>query len=234
MTLVQIRQTLVEQSGYRGLVTSAPTADYTDKAGLLTNGTYYINAGVKWLNRRWASKGTFRKVSTTITAGNYLLSVASIQNIKRIDVISSSMENRVALTYRDIHDLRDGYTAPYADLDNGTPASWSYNTVAATTAAGTDNLILLPPADTTYTVEIFTDLTTPDLSAESDTNWWTIYHPELVVRAARIQLEMDGHRNISGVKAFQVQVEEEVYRMASEATYAYIAGYTPEGFTPNG
>jgi hypothetical protein len=233
-TLVQLRQALVEQSGHTGLVVSAPDANYTDKVGLITNATYYLNAGMRWLNRRWASKGTFRKVTTTIAEGEYLLDVSNIIDVRRIDVIGASDEARSQLRYLTFQEIRDYYQQPYADIEEGKPLCWSNNVQAVADAPGTDNIILLPPADGTYTVDIFTDLKTADLSADADTNWWTVYNPELVVRAARIQLEMDGHRNVSGYKAFQEQVEEEVFRLAAEANFAYIAGYTPGNFVPNG
>lgn len=244
-TLLQCKQMLVEQSGMTGLVTDAEGADYTDKAGLLTNATYYINEGIKYLNQLYSMQGTKRRHVVDIASGTYQISVPYVDFIYRIDLVDEDGK-RQNLQYQSLDFMRGYYNEPYGSLTAGQPWDWAWNvTNAQTGVAGTYDvadlavtndrkILMLPPADRTYTIHIFGDFSTADLSSGSDTNWWTVNWPRHVVRAARIQLEIDGHRNISGYEAFRGVLEADIQLLLCNDRFAYIAGLSPEEAVQNG
>lgn len=398
MNALELRQALVEQSGMRGLVTDAPGGDYSDKSGLSTNATYYLNSGLRWLNRRWGTRNTMQRYVTAIASGQFSVTVPRIDFPKRVDI--SDGTDRWRLQYKPFDWMRDTYAEPWENVDTGRPLYWTWgipqrvrrspaedsflrnsestdwtyssaswsdgsivfagagsatqatwaearqefaitatygaqatganevwvwrfdqplagndavyivghstaavdlveaieagNTITsfvrpATTQWGvpftfpvslaeaptslsfekatgtaetvsgiyflpaenqedTDDadtadtaeisndrqMIFMPRSDATYTIQMFGDFNTADLVEDEDENWWTVRVPELVIRAARIQLEIDGHRNVSGLEAFQAQVEGELARMLAEDRHAYISAMTPTEACRNG
>lgn len=111
---------------------------------------------------------------------------------------------------------------------------WTVPSLPSISSSSEGNILILPPADRDYTLEIFGKFNTSVLSADTDTNWWTANYPELVVRSARLQLELDGHRNVSGLQAFQGQLEGEIAMLVANDRFAFIAGYTPQEAVVNG
>lgn len=372
----ELRQALVEQSGYAALVTDAAGGNYANKSGLMTNATYYLNAGIRWLDRRWALTGTMRRRLYSVLEDQWNFFIPNTDFIRRIDLTTSAgVVSR--LQQKTYQWLRDYYGKEWSDVDSGKPlywaivpedenigelidanflteptekeivdpedflaelialpnvwvatpsASWSWaqglstwsdegilysylgasfdadvsvsidlsvtdgqvevglvyvssdgiteaasssgilasgsitlsptgpwNTIYIRTeplvdggdcagsvsrvsieALRTYNIVTMPPADTTYSLNVFGDFTNNPLEGDLDRNFWTDTHPELVVRAARVQLELDGHRNVSGLEGFQQQVEQEVQRMLAEDRFAHISGLTPREAVQNG
>ena len=62
----------------------------------------------------------------------------------------------------------------------------------------TSTIMIMPPSDGTRTIEILADWYTPELTLDTHTSFWCT-HPELLVRACQLQLEIDYHRNSEGV-----------------------------------
>jgi len=407
MNLVQLSRLLVEQSGLQDLVEDAAGGDYSPNSALLSNSAYFLNAGLRLINRRWESSGTKRRFIHNLAAGSYAFSVPHLDAAKFIDY--SDGVTRKRLTYVLPHQLREMYPEPYDIVESDTPMFWTYNegrstssvpiladgglttaptetntnitsdagaalmyaapntwfafpsaawayssstqtnsyipnangaymgryvgqdyesgvsitivaetvaqsigvavgyfngtsftaidssstlltgsgTVSFTpsitwnclyimaasagtfsTPAGTLNfipvadgqgsissvyatvgqfqdiddlrdtddkqIIIMPRPDAAYTYQLFGDFKTANLSADTDSNWWTENHPELVIRGARVQLELDGHRNISGMTGFLGQLEAELERMHAQDMFCMISSLTPEQACLNG
>lgn len=382
MNHAHLRQALVEQSGYAALVTDAAAGNYANKSGLMTNATYYLNAGIRWLDRRWSLTGTMRRRLYSVIADQWNFAIPNTDFIRRIDLTTSAgVVSR--LQQKTYQWLRDYYGKEWAEVDSAKPLYWAivpesedigelldanfltepiimddddaeidnwkaamlanpnkwvalqsnqwswasgtlswdkealdetscavgsyigryidativvdlditvttgsitfalidydgteytavsdiqtvtgsgdfelsatapWNVIAIGFGARTDagegsvsrvsiaekrpyNIVTMPPSDTTYSLNVFGDFTNIALEGDIDTNFWTDTHPELVVRAARVQLEMDGHRNVSGLEGFQQQVEQEVQRMLAEDRFAHISGLTPREAVQNG
>lgn len=125
MNLSEIRQLFVEQTGYTGLVTDAIGGDYSDKAGLLCNGSYFLNAGMRWLDRRWPGQGNERRYSATLTEDAYTLDVPYIQYVRRLDVSDgTTITHPRMISYNEMRSL---YTEPYANVSSGLPKYWTWN-----------------------------------------------------------------------------------------------------------
>jgi hypothetical protein len=373
MNLSEMRQVLVEQTGYTGLVTDAIAADYSDKSGLLSNATYFINAGVRWLVRRWPGKGSELRFAGNLLTGSHTFNLPYIQFIRRLDLSDGTTVTHPRMISYD--EMRAKYGEPFADVDSGKPIYWSWNPrparslaapivngafgdglaswetapnsggsssvtagvlslvdsgnpspailqrlssvypqetevtidiatlpdgvlrvffgmwndstqdyelvhlesittagvhtfdgdtdgnwdtiaigyvstgtstatvnsieiVAATStpeiASYASQLIFMPPASVDYTVEIWGDFAASPLVNNNDYNWWTSEHPDLVVNAARSVYERQGHRNVSGAKAFEESCDEELARLYSEYRFSLYSGMAPEDMALNG
>lgn len=382
MNLSEMRQLLVEQTGYTGLVTDAIGADYSDKAGLKSNATYYINAAIRWLNRRWPNTGTERRYDTTLSEGLNYIDIPNADYIRRLEITDSSRA-RTILRQVTLLWLQQYYRKPLDEVDAGTPlywavnpepldveralspnldngdnivdassgvvyedlvegqinilnaSKWTYDATADTlTNTGTGfvdqlamlieptkhavvtvdwtydsgqterqevtahfiypdgtidtiignsyfveengvsqyvlesdtpfnmvffgpeqnpgdstgvlsywsvksigphgDVIIMPPASEDYDVRAFGDFSMPTLVEDTESNWWTIEHPDLVVNATRAIYERQGHRNVSGAKAFEEYCDEELARIYSEYRFSLYSGMSPEDLALNG
>lgn len=92
-----------------------------------------------------------------------------------------------------------------------------------------DTLLFLPPADKAYTLSVFGAAYTASLDDDNDVSWWSEKHPEILIRAARLQLEMDAHRNSTGVKDFAAMLEADVRHIYYE-TVAEQCAASPRRF----
>jgi len=391
---VQARRVLCEQSGYHELVTDFNGGDYSNNSALISNATYYLNAGQRWIDQRWSNQQVRKRFVTTIPTGAWSVSIPLLDYVERVDIWDG--DDRYRLAQKTEAELRDMYSEDlfgnvtqarpkyYAeathyevellqnpDFDSspviidfpadglaglltqiqqspgawiamggeqsgdGSAIPWSWangelsvsnygagdspvvaqyvgevaagdvtvtvelggdgegsvsiwiRSVDGTTSefqtlshvttlthtfedlgawsiiqvinTGGDNTVIsgvsvtaesveanplpsirvpwfvtMPPADKTYLLHVFGDFRMESLIDDADTNYWLQAYPEHVIRAARLQLEMDGHRNISGVKAFKSMLEDDLERMLAEDRFAFISGLTPEEAVRNG
>jgi len=375
---VQARRVLCEQSGYHELVTDFNAGTYSNNANLVSDATYYLNAGLRWLDQRWSNSGVHKRFQANLLPGQFRVAVPHVDFVTRIDTWDN-VNTRTRLQQKDMAWLRDKYASkefknvtagqplyfaqgfpssadiwadPYfqnepvfyagnltnpervakpfqshiedesewtwapgsllfepdgqtgtisqyvydqpageitIEIDATSSDSWAvslfywdgssavngelvyptngrvvvdrgepWNTIVILvpyqdgditvesirvyTDLPATNLpslrvpwfTVMPPADQTYKLTVFGDFSVPPLVNDTDSNFWLQERPEYVIRAARLQLEIDGHRNISGVKAFQSQLEEELERMLAEDRFAEISALTPEEAVRNG
>jgi hypothetical protein len=122
--------------------------------------------------------------------------------------------------------MRNFYGESWDDIDQGEPIYYtpaviptspetasqitidSFNSTATTTASNEyeyDGIIFAPPADEAYEIEIDGIFEGTTLSSNTDSNWWTVRHPMLVVWAALHELEVS-YRNKEGAKDWEEQI----------------------------
>lgn len=361
MTRIQLAQALSELSGVRDLVEDYEGGDYRDKSGIATPASYWINAGIRLLDQRWALSGTRKRTSVSLAQGQVYFEIPSVEFIERIETFDVDGVRQVL---RQIpHDeLRNMYEYPLEDEDQDLPRFWtraygqrftaglengdfSSNLASWTIQAGTPTVIggvltldsngadpndiiyqrvsgsveggqdvtvvidditgganviigvgiwntdysditlvtsetystagtktftpsgawdvisiaiaadgaataevssitlesetdttptftspwfiAMPPADQAYTLTVFGDFS-QELDSDSAVNWWSMNKPDWVIEAARAKLELDRHRNVSGMTAFLGHVEAELERMVAQDRFSHISGMTPK------
>jgi hypothetical protein len=360
MTRIQLAQALCELSGVRDLVEDYEEGDFSDKTGIITPASYWINAGIRLLDHRWALSGTKKRTSVSLEQGQVYFEVPGVEFIERIETFDSDGVRHVL---RQIpHDeLRNMYEDELEDVDGDIPSYWcraygqranieisngdfskglnywtvhsgspsvssdvlsldysvsapndiiyqriegeveggidvtvtvdsltsgtlvvgvgrwnteyfdittvtsltissagtfsftptgawdviSLGVLAATNAtaeisnvslvnAETETptftkpwFIAMPPADQSYTLTVFGNFG-QELTTDNAVNWWSINKPDWVIEAARAKLELDRHRNVSGMTAFLGHIEAELERMVAQDRFSYISGLTPK------
>ena len=76
------------------------------------------------------------------------------------------------------------------------------------------SIYVMPPVAVTTTVEVLASWYSKTLSEDTDVCFWSQY-PELLVRAARSEIEVDLHRNTQGRRDFDTALLERVDQLNS-------------------
>lgn len=211
MTLLDIRKQFVRISGRYDLVVDA--ADFEDNGANL-----YITEGQKSLERRLNYNPAVGKLFMDITAGTYKVQFQNCRAVQ--EVWALGYESRTELRKLDEYSLRaihqkyvaNMYTTPLASMQRGRPQFYyptnlrrvpddadtssdsevlsSYLDTISPTDPTYSGIIIFPPPDIDYALEIKGLFYNPVLVADADTNYWTINHPNLLVMSALRQLEM--------------------------------------------
>jgi len=205
MNLLEIRTEFVRQSGRYDLVVNTNT--YADKGA-----NYFINSGQDYLDRQGVvipeAEG---KIIRTISPNVYYLDFQ-----KRCRVIQSvwanNAFNRVELEKINWEDLRNLYDSPISEISTGAPLYYcpaklrevdvadKNNTGTFINFTKTDSydyrgILILPPVDENYDIEVFGKFYQKKLVLDEDSNYWSIETPSTLIVAALRQLEIS-YRNV--------------------------------------
>jgi hypothetical protein len=204
MNLLSIRTHATKRSGRYDLVNPSTFAD----AGM----DFYITAGQRWLNKRSALPRAFAHLSGTLASAAYAHTVANkfkeLSSVTVDDGVNPSW-TLTRKTLAELEDLYDAgeYTTPhyyayasYRTLETASSATIA-NFVAYDWPADEDDrfdysgIVVVPAADTEYTVRVSGLFLPLELSDDTDTNYWSEEYPELLIMAtlrAIAVLEADG------------------------------------------
>lgn len=202
MSLLEVRTQFVKTSGRYDLV--------DDDVSFSDNGAdYYINAGQKLLDRLVTVPENTATLFFDIAIGEYSLTFQhSCRAIKTVYV--NNTESRFRLEKVTLQDLKTIYAGTVAETDTGTPAYFaladlralettdktSLGTFINLTHEETDEkydyrgIIIVPPVDEAYTVEISGLFSQNTLSSDADENFWTLQAEDLLLQAALYKLEV--------------------------------------------
>lgn len=214
MNLLQIRQHAVEKSGRYDLVVD--TTDYVD------NGmNWYIQRGLAYLDLLTNSKQAEAKLFSTFASGSWYVLMENCRAVK--DVWVQDDEDRSKLTYATLEDFKGYYPEPVAELDTGAPEHYAIanlrtspetddqitleSFVDATVTVASDEhsydaILIGPPADGSYIIEVEGLFFQTTLSSDAQENYWSVRYPQAVVWAALREIEID-YRNTEGAKDWE-------------------------------
>jgi hypothetical protein len=193
MNLLEIRTQAVNQSGRYDLVTDTTT--YAD------NGMdFHILAGQKWLNRKSGLSRAFAHLSNTLSSDSYYQELANkFKELQSVTVADGTTS--WSLTHKTLAELKDLYEAD----PTAAPAYYAYasyrtletassltiaNFIALAWPADTDDkydfsgIIVVPAADTDYTLTVGGEFLPLEMSDNADENFWSEEYPNILVLAA--------------------------------------------------
>lgn len=75
-----------------------------------------------------------------------------------------------------------------------------------------NGILIGPKADTKYLLEVVGNFYSDTLELDTDSNYWTIAHPEIVTMATMLQLEIL-NRNTQGVKDYQYALKDHLTQL---------------------
>jgi len=209
MNLLQIRTKLVQLSGRYDLVVN--TTAYADNGA-----NYYINAGQKFLERLVTVPESVGNVYYELAANAYSLSwkhgTRAIQ-----EVWIENADERTLLTKVSLQQLKTEYF-DIATTETGRPAYYAVANLKGVETTKKDSLatfienvyaetvdsseyrgiVLVPPANQKYVVQIVGLFKNLVLTSDTDSNFWSIVEPDLLVMAAFRSIEIF-NRNTEGV-----------------------------------
>lgn len=211
MTLLELRKLFRTQSGRFDLV----NADGSDNGA-----TFFINAGIRHLDRVTRFQKSPGRVFQNVAAGSYLAQFTLCRAVQEVWMATST--ERWQLTRMWMQDFRTKYTSPWASLDRGSPVhytpallraipeTWTaedltnvgfvtnYMDVNTSNHEEYNGVLIAPPPDEAMMLEVVGLFYSQTLAADTDTNAWTVLHPEVVLMGAMMQLEIM-QRNTQGV-----------------------------------
>lgn len=221
-TLIQIRQQFVKQSGHYELVLDAEQEDWGNNGA-----DDYIQAAQRMLDDEFRYHKSDAWLYAKLLAGEAIATFNWARLIKEVWIANATgyRTQLQRLTQRDMRSLYNETTL--AAVSRSTPLYWAplvsmlapsqigdtsstfssagyvdYERIVFSEAYFSKSIIVMPPPTATTTVEVLASWYSPPLVEDDDVCFWSQF-PELLVRAARAEMEMDLHRNVTGYRGFR-------------------------------
>lgn len=223
MNLLALRTKLVQLTGRYDLVVD--TTDWADNGA-----DFFINSGQNYLDRLETVKKSWARSFPGIVSGDWYAIFQNCRAIKEVWCSDSDYE-RWKLEKIDFDVLRVAYNELPANLDGGNPLYYcplqclrkdsetsgqmtiDYFYDTETTESYDhftyNSIMFMPPADETFRLEIVGLFYNPELSSNTDTNYWSDVHPLVLVMAAARSMEIS-YRNTQGAKDWERSIAMEL------------------------
>lgn len=243
-TLGFVRRKFVDLSGRFDLVTDAAGGDYSDNGA-----DFLINAASRWLDRKLGYKFQEAWLQVVLAAGDVFKLFEDSRIIKEV-WLADSAGGRTKLEHVPLETLRNCY--PEVDtttIDAARPTQWALLPIGLAPEQRDDTLVglqalgivdtdylsfgeyqnkrgitILAPADQAYTLEVLAEWYSRDLTLDAQTNFWTANHSDLLVRATKLQVEMNIHRNTQGVNDEMATLLDDVHEVLNDINAEEYAG----------
>lgn len=217
MTLRDIRERLIKATGRTDLIEDQKT--YPDDGA-----DWYINAGIRFLDQQLPGELSRTKVIKATTEGSPSISIPDVRAIKDVRIQESGERNRDLERYGlfDFYEHFGDEEYLSAEGNQGKPMHYAYGIQRGLNKSSLNQaprearvLLLHPVPDKVYDIAITSENFSQKLEDDSDINWWTLNFPELLVLAARREIEVD-HRNQTGVQQFEQQLNRRLMDIDSD------------------
>jgi hypothetical protein len=197
MTLKEIRTILAELTGRYDLVVD--TTNYVSQTPLGMN--FFINAALKFLDDAAERVDSVKTRQVAITQGTYQILVDGLSALHEVWTEGPEQDSRFTIKQAGKWILDYYGKPPFTQAESGRPEYYAmvpsvHPTI--TNDSGKRRIFLLPPADQAYTVFLEGRFYTPEVSGDTDRNYWSEVYPHTLVRATMLQIE-SFYRNREGV-----------------------------------
>jgi hypothetical protein len=230
MNFGEIRTKFIDLSGRFDLAGSMASTPYTDGGS-----DFFIGAGQRYLDNHQMQPKSLLRFQEDIALNGYTVEFKDALAIKEVWYTKS--DSRKALTKVSLGWMKENYSYPYSAIASGTPKYYTVNIIglagqqdALTTSNYGDTfteeyqdvhfsgeassthqyyrgILIMPPVDTAGTITVLGHFKSKELSANGDTNFWTVNYPELLIQAANYSLE-SFYRNTEGAKDWKNIIDE--------------------------
>ena len=227
MDLLDIRKQFVKLSGRYDLIDD--DIDWSDNGA-----DFYIQAGQKYLDRLVTVPENTATIYLPLNANSYSLTFQySCRSIR--DVYVNNSETRTRLEKVSLNDLKIYYENLVSEITTNTPLYYALADLRALKTSSKNTLgtfvnltheesetkydyrgiILMPPADEAFIVEISGLFLQNNLTVDTDNNWWTDQAPDLLIKAALYQLEVFS-RGTENAKNWSRAIQAEVVELEKD------------------
>lgn len=221
MTLQQIREKFINESGRFDLVSDTTPGSFADNGA-----NFFVQAGLRLLDMMQETPKSLQTYRKDISIGDYGLEFKHCRTIEAVEMMNAT-DDRFSLELKSLSWMRDEYGDVPSDVTQGAPAYYSPvanvlspDQYALTVANYTDDftydyyditfkadgvvpweytgILWMPPTDSVYTCVVhgfFFSL----MENDTDVSYWSVAFPELLVMATNLALETF-YRNTEGVK----------------------------------
>jgi hypothetical protein len=211
MNLLEIRQHFIKKSGRFDLATtSTGSAEQWD----IDNGAnFYIQSACRALDRAQEQAEGYYEQNAAI--GDYYIDLPDCRQVSRITFINSDGEESESLGKMDISAFLEEYPALGGE-DTGAPLHWSiYPRVRPPRQKflgpkeDIQAIAIMPPTDEAIIVRIYGKFFSATLENDMDENFWSVNHPDVLIRAALREIEVD-YRNTQGYNDFSRYIDDQL------------------------
>ena len=229
MNLFQVRQILRSLSGRYDLVD-----DNTELAD------FFINQGCRFLDRYTEVQKTWSSHFQYLAIGGWNVQFPYCRAVKEVWVATTSA--RWQLEKKNLQDILTEYMTEIASLvDTGESSYYSpaitryvpegaalpvgisnYTDVITSTGQAYNAIIIAPPTDTQILVEVKGFFYSRELVTETDENFWTAVHPNLLVKAALREIEVY-NQSPTNVKAWEEAINVDMDSLNKDTVEEIIA-----------
>lgn len=244
MDYVDVRKKFAELSGRWDLLTATYEDDGAD---------FFLNAGQKFLDRLLSDGKMIASYPVIVAAGTFIVKSVGIRAIKEVWV--GNVDGKYQLLPDTLQKMKTEYSEEFSSVPQGAPIYYApallrpypdtlasttgmynvsdlllYNATAPAQHFNYDGIVIMPPPDGTYTVEIVGLFYSPTLSATlanavwtQTRSYWTEVHPEVLLKAAIYQLHGLYH-NTSGAADYKALALEDVTGIDRDAVEEMLTG----------
>lgn len=223
MNLLELRKKFVSVSGRYDLVVDSE--DWADSGA-----NYYLNAGGRYLNRIVDVSQNFAKTGIMLLPGYGSIVYSHCRAIQQIFISDGTTYN---LTF-DANLVQNGSRRPTA---------YKYSTIHHSPALTEENITCLPLdgldvlvapnrslncivfdsfADRPYLITLYGLFHNTDLLEDSDINFWSETYPQLLIKAAMYELEVE-YRNTEGANNWMEAIKADVIAIDNDNVEQEIA-----------
>ena len=236
MNLKELRTQFVKRNGRYDLV--------VDNVAWADNGAdFYINAGQRYIDRLDTVKKSEGRAFKPMASGDYYVTFPFCRAVKEVWVLDADGQKQAKKV--DYDKLRGYFASRQSQLSTGSPSyyypagirlvpesdrltidelgsmiDWTH--VIIDPSYNYNAVMMFPPADGAYTIEIVGLFYSPELSADVDKSFWSTVHPEILLMAANRQMEID-YRNTAGVKDWEAAIQSEILGLGKDLVEEHIA-----------
>lgn len=229
MNLLQVRQIFRSLSGRYDLVDEqTPLADF------------FINQGCRFLDRYTETQKTWSSNFQFLAVGGWNVQIPYCRAIKEVWVATTTA--RWQLEKMDLQDILSEYmTEINANLDTGSPLYYSpaitryvpenvalpvgisnYTDIITSAGQAYNAVIITPSPDIKTLVEVKGFFYSAELVRETDENYWTAVHPNILVKAALREVEVF-NQSPSNVKGWEDAIQVDVDSLNKDTVEEIIA-----------
>jgi hypothetical protein len=228
MNKLELRTQFAKLSGRYDLVTAA----YADNGA-----DFFIQAGQRFLDRLIQTPKSTARTFVLLEQSKTTVVFKNCRAIKRVRVADT--DARTELEKKDLTWMREQYPGLLGSISQGIPLYYCpavlrmnpetklapLGSTALYLGYGYDvmvgdhseynGVLMMPPADKDYMVEVEGLFYTPYLGAEDDENYWSINHPNILIMAAIREIEVF-NRNSEGMRDWMTSIMEEFKGLESD------------------
>ena len=225
LSLIKLRQVIAERNGRYDLVNPSTWAN--------TGIDYYINAACRYLDTHLLSPKSFAWYRKDIIVGQYKDKIKHLLAVKEVWMMKA--DGKYMLDPRSLGYIRDNYYKVMASETTGTPIDFAHavdrispEQKALKTSDYTGDftwdfedvifsdegphyeytqIIWGPPSDAVYTLSVLGRFLSEILTADTDKNFYTVVHPDLLVLTTNLMIE-SSYRNTQGYKDREASIKD--------------------------
>ncbi len=211
MTLQEIRAMLIQRSGRYDLVLT-PEAPWTDNGA-----DFFIRSGVRYLDLRTHLPHHQKEVALEFNSGDFKLPLTGVRAVHgaRLIQVDGSELFLTPLTPIEAH-RRFAGPGGIAAANLGEPVFYVTKGYAPETDDAAMFMILPPVIRNGTTIYLNVDAFSASLEEDTDTNFWSVQHPDLLMLATLYRLETF-YRNRQGSSDYLQAIEEHLFNLQNAA-----------------